>query len=103
MQIELTPEQDRYLRDAIDSGLIEDQEHALQEAIALWMNKEKIERFIQEIHQIVRREKTNPEWHKLNRLLALATSAFEIEITDDPFHAFEEWNGDADRKAYADL
>ncbi len=23
--------------------------------------------------------------------------------TDDPFATFDEWNGDADRKAYADL
>jgi antitoxin PrlF len=27
----------------------------------------------------------------------------QTEVTDDPFAAFNEWNSDADRNAYADL
>ncbi|QCO00205.1 transcriptional regulator (plasmid) [Azospirillum argentinense] len=26
-----------------------------------------------------------------------------VEPVDDPFHAFTEWNSEADRRAYADL
>lgn len=26
-----------------------------------------------------------------------------VDMADDPFHSFTEWNSDADRRAYADL
>ncbi len=103
MQIELTPEQDRYLRDAIDNGRVEDKEQALQEAVTFWMEKERMELVILELRRVARDMKDEPEWRKLNNLVAMIASAFELETTDDPFCAFDEWNGDADRRAYADL
>ena len=35
--------------------------------------------------------------------MALAIAELDLVTTDDPFRTFDEWDGEADRKAYADL
>ena len=41
MEIRLTPDQQAFIRDAIDSGRIEREEDAVREALALWEERER--------------------------------------------------------------
>ncbi|HYZ40988.1 MAG TPA: hypothetical protein VE687_10220 [Stellaceae bacterium] len=41
MEIELTAEQREFIRRAVDSGRVSDAEHAIQEALALWVERER--------------------------------------------------------------
>ena len=41
MEVHLTPDQQAFIRDAIESGRIERQEDAVHEALALWEERER--------------------------------------------------------------
>jgi len=41
MEVQLTPDQQAFIRAAIDSGRIERQEDAIREALALWEERER--------------------------------------------------------------
>jgi putative addiction module CopG family antidote len=41
MEVQLTPDQQAFIRDAIDSGRIEREEDAVREALALWEERER--------------------------------------------------------------
>ncbi|MFH0340643.1 MAG: AbrB/MazE/SpoVT family DNA-binding domain-containing protein [Chromatiales bacterium] len=41
--------------------------------------------------------------YQLDGERVILTKARRGDVVDDPFRAFQEWNSEADRKAYADL
>jgi len=41
VEVQLTPDQQAFIRDAIDSGRIEREEDAVREALALWEERER--------------------------------------------------------------
>ena len=103
MRLELPQEQADFVRRAIEAGRFERPEDAVRDALNVWMNKEKFKKELLMISSIVKKMRDERDVTRIADLMALAIAELDLVTTDDPFRPFDEWDGEADRKAYADL